>query len=147
MSKKNDFIPPNDKEEVKVMQRKNSADYLLSQDSIKQYEVDAEQETKNERERLDHLNKQKRELAKMLKEKQDKEFRQKQDQTKSDRLKFLLKQSEIFTHFILQKQKANNIDDNQLNKALVSTSTKDRKKDIGGKTSVSKRHQKKGKQV
>ena len=74
------------------------------------------------------------------------EFRQKQDQTKQDRLKYLLKQSEIFTHFILQNNKKSgatsgdgDISD-QLKSALMQ-GTKGR--DVGGKSSVSKRHQKK----
>jgi hypothetical protein len=49
-----------------------------------------------------------------------------------------LKQTEIFTHFILQKQKGQ-VDDNQIKTAL----TTDKKKDHGGKSSVSKRHSKK----
>lgn len=74
----------------------------------------------------------------MLKEKSDKEFKQKQDQTKNDRLKYLLKQTEIFTHFILQKPKAQ-VDDKEMKNVLAS----DKKKDHGGKSSVSKRHAKK----
>jgi len=45
----------------------------------------------------------------------------------------LLKQSEIFTHFILQKGK----------KGGVSDMLKNDSKPVGGKSSVSKRHQKK----
>lgn len=74
----------------------------------------------------------------MLKERSDSEFKKKQDQTKNDRLKYLLKQSEIFTHFILQKQKGQ-VDGDQLKSALIM----DKKKDHGGKSSVSKRHTKK----
>lgn len=79
------------------------------------------------------------------------EFKAKQDQTKQDRLKYLLKQTEIFTHFILQnnkKQGGTNMEadlTDQFKNQMIQSS---KGKDNGGKSSVSKRHQKKlGKQV
>ena len=71
----------------------------------------------------------------------------KQDQTKQDRLKYLLKQSEIFTHFILQNKKGPNgamtmadIDMIKQGKDPFSKAGA-----VGGKSSVSKRHMKKQK--
>jgi hypothetical protein len=84
---------------------KRGEDFMLSQDSIKQFEQAAEQETKEEREKLRSLERTRKEFAKQLRDVQDREFKQKQDQTKQNRLKYLLKQSEIFTHFILQNKK------------------------------------------
>ena len=117
--------------------KKDTADYMLSQDSIKQFEEAAEMETKEERHKLQSLERQKREFAKLLRETQDKEFKQKQEQTKQDRLRFILKQSEIFTHFILQNKKGEDLIKSAL--AAQSAGHKD-----PGKSSVSKRrHQKK----
>lgn len=97
----------NQQEERKSSLRGNHnqvADYMLSQDSINLLAEEAEKETKEEREKLKQIDKQKRDFAKRLREEQDKEFRIKQDQRKEDRLKNLLKQSEVFTHFILGKK-------------------------------------------
>ncbi len=63
---------------------------------------------------------------------------------KEDRLKNLLKQSEVFTHFILGKKGASGMQQSDIDlikagKAPSST--------IGGKSSVSKRHQKKGRKI
>lgn len=68
-TRRSEFQHPQPKEEEKTLQRKNSADYLLSQESIKQFEAEVEHEAKIERQRLDNLNKQKKEMAKALKEK------------------------------------------------------------------------------
>ncbi len=116
------------------------ADYMLSQDSINLLAEEAEKETKEEREKLKQIDKQKRDFAKRLREEQDKEFRIKQDQRKEDRLKNLLKQSEVFTHFILGKKSGGQLP-TQSDIDLIRSS-----KPIsnnGGKSSVSKRHQKK----
>ena len=64
---------------------------MLSQDSIKHFEQAVEQETLEEREKLQSMEKHKKEFAKRLRETQDAEFKAKQDQTKQDRLKYLLK--------------------------------------------------------
>jgi hypothetical protein len=85
--------------------KKEAADFMLSQDSIKKFEEAAGLEAREEREKLDAIEKQRKEFASILKKKQDMEFRKKQDQTKQDRLKYLLKQSRIFSHFILQNNK------------------------------------------
>ena len=107
---------------------------MLSQESIEQFEQAAELETHEEREKLQAMEKQKREFAKQLRETQDQEFKAKQ-QTKADRLKYLLKQSEIFTHFIMQKGKKGGVSGMEM--------LKNDSKPVGGKSSVSKRHQKK----
>lgn len=104
------FDQPDPLEEEKTFkkgQKEAAKDYLFSQESIRQIEEAADLEAKEERHKLDDKEKQKREFAKMLKLKQDLEFRQKQDQTTQDRLKYLLKQSEIFTHFILSQKGKN----------------------------------------
>lgn len=54
---------------------------MFSQDSIRQIEEAAELETKEERHKLDDKEKQKRELAQMLKMRQDMEFNSKKNQT------------------------------------------------------------------
>lgn len=85
----------------------NNHDFMLSQDSIKHFALEAEKETLEEREKLQSIDKQKREFAKKLRETtgQDEEtFRN--AIKKEDRLKNLLKQSEVFTHFILGKRGA-----------------------------------------
>jgi hypothetical protein len=60
-------------------------------------------------------------------------------------LKYLLKQTEIFTHFILQNNRkfgvANQDDVTDQFKSVLNQNHKAR--DTGGKASVSKRHQKK----
>ena len=124
-----------------------AADFMLSQESIKHFEQVAELETKEEREKLKSLEKNRKEFAKQLRQTQDEEFRVKQDQTKQDRLKYLLKQSEIFTHFILQNKKGPNgamtmadIDMIKQGKDPFSKAGA-----VGGKSSVSKRHMKKQK--
>ena len=71
--------------------RAGAADYMLSQDSIKQMEHAVELETAEERQKLQSIEKQKRDFAKKLRETQDQEFKSKQDQSKQERLKFLLK--------------------------------------------------------
>jgi hypothetical protein len=76
----------------------------------------------------------------MIQEKADREFKEKQDQTKNDRLKYLLKQTEIFTHFILSHKKKGPINGGMIKEALAKG---EEKGDFGGKSSVSKRHTKK----
>lgn len=77
---------------------------MLSQDSIKQFEQAAEVETREERQKLEVIEKQKRDMAKMIGQ-EAADFKKREEQTKQDRLKFLLKRTEIFTHFILQNNK------------------------------------------
>ena len=111
---------------------------MFSQDSIRQIEEAADLEAKEERHKLDDKERQKREFAKMLKLKQDLEFKQKQDQTTQERLKYLLKKSELITHFILsQKGKnASNIASSGLTGAPHNQNQSDRldefKQKLGG---------------
>lgn len=84
----------------------DASDFMLSQESIKEIGEAAEKEAKQERVKLSLKEKEKREFAQQLKQQQDKEFSQMQQKTQQDRLKYLLKQSEIFSHFILQNNKA-----------------------------------------
>lgn len=93
------------------------------------------------------MEKQRKEFAKKLRETQDEEFRAKQDQTKQERLKYLLKQSEIFTHFILQNKKgvAGLMSSNDIDMIRHGKDPFARQGAIGGKSSVSKRHMKKPK--
>jgi hypothetical protein len=65
------------KEEEKRPHSRAAADYMLSQESIKQYEQAVEQETAIEREKLKSIERQKREFAKKLRETQDQEFKSK----------------------------------------------------------------------
>lgn len=87
----NNFQTPGPLEENKTMQINTSAaigsqrevaDYMLSQDSIKHTLEAADLETIEEREKLQGLERERKEFAKKLKERQDQEFREKQDQTK-----------------------------------------------------------------
>ena len=127
------------------MKSKEPADYMLSQDSIKAFALEADKETFEEREKLQTMEKSRREFAKKLRDTQDQEFKVKQDQNKQDRLRYLLKQSEIFTHFILQNGKKGQgnaavrqeIEEIKAGRGAPPSSA------IGGKSSVSKRHQKK----
>jgi hypothetical protein len=89
-----------------------SADFMLSQESIKQFEEAADHETKEERQKLREFEKQKKNFAFQLKNQSDKEFLDKQHQTSQQRIKFLLNQSEIFSHFILQDNGKNPAIDN-----------------------------------
>jgi hypothetical protein len=117
----------------------NNHDFMLSQDSIKHFALEAEKETIEEREKLQTIDRQKREFAKKLRETTAGAHEQEMQRgiRKEDRLKNLLKQSEVFTHFILGKKGANamqqsDIDLIKAGKAPINT--------MGGKSSVSKRH-------
>ncbi len=48
----------------------------------------------------------KKQLAKLLKEQQEQEFKAKKNETQNERLKHLLKYTEVFAHFILSSKKS-----------------------------------------
>jgi hypothetical protein len=57
------------------MKSKEPADYMLSQDSIKAFALEADKETFEEREKLQTMEKSRREFAKKLRDTQDQEFK------------------------------------------------------------------------
>ena len=59
------------------LRNKEPADYMLSQDSIKAFALEADKETYEEREKLQSMERQRREFAKKLRDTQDQEFKAK----------------------------------------------------------------------
>ncbi len=111
-------------------------DFMLSQESIKHLEDQAEAETKEERHKLDSLEKLKREFVSMLRTKQDIKHHNTAGD-KQERLKQLLRQTELFTQFLLQNSGS------RKGLELKAIEAKQQKDTIGGKTSVGRRHLKK----